>query len=599
MSPSENSERHQPDFRALFESAPGCYLVLAPDFSIVAVSDAYLDATMTRRNEILGRNIFDVFPDNPADPAATGVANLRSSLTRVLHDRRPDTMAVQKYDIRRPGGAEGDFEERFWSPINSPVTGPDGKVAFIIHRVEDVTEYVRLKGEEAERNRQNEALHSKATEMEAEVHNRARELQRANEELRDLKEALEERVAERTAELMRATEQVRHAQKMEAIGQLAGGVAHDFNNLLTAIMGYAHLSAKRFAGDETALRDIEQILRASERAAILTRQLLAFSRRDVLQPKLLDLNAVIADTGAMLRRLIGENIELVTVPRDGLWPVRADGGHLEQVIMNLSVNARDAMPQGGRLTIETSNVELGEIYAGEKIGLPPGDYVLLAVSDNGEGMDEETKARIFEPFFTTKGAGSGTGLGLSTVYGIVQQWGGAIQVYTDPGWGSSFKVYFPRASGAVETAHRPSEPGEFPQGTETVLLAEDQDAVAAVIVTTLRLCGYNVLVARNGIDAMAVSQDHNGPIHLLITDIVMPAISGHELAERFRQERPEAKTLFISGYTEHGFSAQRLREWRASFLAKPFSPDAIARRVRELLDDVTVNQSWAAERESS
>jgi signal transduction histidine kinase/ActR/RegA family two-component response regulator len=594
MAPSPKDARNVPDFRVLFESVPGLYLVLSRDHIILAVSDAYLAATMTRREAITGRHVFDVFPDNPADPTATGVANLRDSLNRAVTLKRPDTMAVQKYDIRKPGRKAEEFEERFWSPINSPVLGPDGEVQFIIHRVEDVTEYVRLKRDQAEKGRRNEELETKASAMEAEIHNRGRELQETNRNLRELKDELETRVAERTAELVRATEQVRHAQKMEAIGKLAGGVAHDFNNVLTAIMGYAHLTARRLGSDEAALRDIEQILLASERAAILTRQLLAFSRRDVLQPRVLDVNEIIRDTGTMLRRLIGESIELVIAPREGLWPVKADRGHLEQVVMNLAVNARDAMPQGGRLTIETANVELGEVYAGDEIGLPAGEYVSLAVSDSGSGMDEETKSRIFEPFFTTKGPGSGTGLGLSTVYGIVQQWRGAIQVYSDIGWGSSFKVYLPRAAGAVEAPRARSKPGDYPRGTETILLAEDQDTVASVIVTTLQLCGYKILVTKNGIDAMTIAESHDGTIDLLISDIVMPAISGHELAERFRHARPDAKILFVSGYAEQGVSGQTLTSSQAAFLAKPFTPDALARRVREVLDGVLQETSRAA-----
>jgi len=594
MAPSPKDARNVPDFRVLFESVPGLYLVLSRDHIILAVSDAYLAATMTGREAIIGRHVFDVFPDNPADPTATGVANLRDSLNRAVSLKRPDTMAVQKYDIRKPGRKAEEFEERFWSPINSPVLGPDGEVQFIIHRVEDVTEYVRLKRDQAEKGRRNEELETKASAMEAEIHNRGRELQETNRNLRELKDELETRVADRTAELVRATEQVRHAQKMEAIGKLAGGVAHDFNNVLTAIMGYAHLTARRLDSNDSALRDIEQILLASERAAILTRQLLAFSRRDVLQPRVLDVNEIIRDTGTMLRRLIGESIELVIAPREGLWPVKADRGHLEQVVMNLAVNARDAMPQGGRLTIETANVELGEVYAGDDVGLPPGEYVSLAVSDSGSGMDEETKSRIFEPFFTTKGPESGTGLGLSTVYGIVQQWRGAIQVYSDIGWGSSFKVYLPRAVGAVEVPRARSEPGDYPRGTETILLAEDQDTVASVIVETLHLCGYEVLVARNGIDAMTIAENHDGAIDLLVSDIVMPAISGHELAERFRHARPDAKILFVSGYAEQGVSGQTLTSSQASFLAKPFTPDALARRIREVLDGALQETSRAA-----
>ena len=570
-----------PDFRALFEAAPGLYLVLAPDLTIVAASDAYLQATMTMRTEIVGRPLFDVFPDNPADPGATGVANLSASLERVLSERRSDTMAVQKYDIPKP---DGSFEERHWSPVNSPVVDGDGNVIFIIHRVEDVTEYMRLREARAQEQSVAAALQTKTDAMGAEIHRRAQELQGANRELRELKNSLEARVAERTAELMRAHEQVRHSQKMEAIGQLAGGVAHDFNNLLTAIMGYAHLSARRVADNQAALKDIEEILRAAERATILTRQLLAFSRRDVVQPRVLDLNEVMQGVAGMLRRVVGEDVELILAPREGLWPVLADRGHMEQVIMNLVVNARDAMPEGGRLTIETANLELGDVYAGETVGLQAGEYVLLAVSDTGEGMDEATRARIFEPFFTTKGPERGTGLGLSTVYGIAHQWSGAIQVYSDVGWGSSFKVYLPRAAGSTETSRDTEALNEFPGGTETILVAEDQDPVAAVIVASLRICGYNVLLAPGGVDAVSMAERYNGTIALLLTDVVMPTIGGHELAERVKAARPNVKVLYVSGYSERGFSSQTLEASGAAFLAKPFSPMHLARKVREVLD---------------
>ena len=584
MSDRPDSGLPSPDFRSLFESAPGLYLALLPDLTIVAASDAYLEATMTRREEILGRCLFEVFPDNPDDPTATGVSNLRASLERVLARQRPDTMAVQKYDVRRPEEQGGGFEERYWSPVNSPVLGPDGKHTYIIHRVEDVTEFVRLKRRGSEQHRLTEEMRQQAATMEAEIFRRAQEIQEANRRLRELQADLEERVRARTADLERANEQLRHAQKMEAIGRLAGGVAHDFNNLLTAIMGYAQLMTMRLRPEDPALRDTEEILRASERAAMLTRQLLAFSRREVLQPKVLDLNVIIADMGKMLRRLLGEGIGLTVAPGDGLWAVTADPGHLEQVVMNLAVNARDAMAEGGRLTIETSNIELGEVYAGDHVGVEPGAYVLLEVSDTGSGMSDETKARIFEPFFTTKGPAQGTGLGLSTVYGIVQQWGGAIQVYSDEGWGTTFKVYLPRTHGSAEPSTRSMNPGEVPRGSETVLLAEDQDAVAAVVRATLHLCGYQVLEAHNGAEAVTVLEQHDRPIHLLITDVVMPLMGGPELAARARDLRPDLKLLFMSGYSERAFTSHGLADLGAAFLQKPFMPEALARKVREILD---------------
>ena len=573
-----------PDYRVLFESAPDHYLVLAADLRIVAVSDAYLRATMTERASILGRTLFEVFPDNPDDPGASGVANLHASLKRVLADRRPDTMAVQKYDIRHPDSEGGSFEERYWSPVNSPVLGPDGEVAYIIHRVEDVTEFVRLKQQGREQDRETRELRTRTEVMETEIFRRAQEIQEANRQLRDLQADLEERVRVRTAELERANEQLRHSQKMEAIGRLAGGVAHDFNNLLTAIMGYAQLMTLRLGPNDPAIRDTEEILRAADRASMLTRQLLAFSRREVLQPRLMSLNAGIADMGKMLRRLIGETIELQIIPGDDLWTVTADPGHIEQVLLNLSINARDAMPEGGRLTIETANVELGEVYAGDEVGVAPGAYVLLAVTDSGSGMDDATKARAFEPFFTTKGPERGTGPGLSTVYGIVKQWGGAVQIYSDLGWGTTVKVYLPRTHGVAEPVARADARASMPQGSETVLFAEDQDAVAAVVRATLQLCGYRVLQAHNGGEAMALSEQHEGAIPLLISDLVMPGMNGLELAVSIRRTRPETKVLIISGYSERAFSSGAVTEIGAAFMQKPFMPHILARKVREVLD---------------
>lgn len=378
--------------------------------------------------------------------------------------------------------------------------------------------------------------------------------------------------------------QLRQSQKMEAVGTLAGGVAHDFNNLLTAIMGYGQLMAMRMKPGDPALRDTEEILKAATRASLLTRQLLSFSRREVVQPRLLDLNVVVSDIGKMLRRLIGESIDLAVVPGDDLWAVKADPGHMEQVLMNLSVNARDAMAKGGRLTIETSNIDLGKVYVGEHVGVEPGAYVMLAVSDTGTGMDEETKARIFEPFFTTKGPESGTGLGLSTVYGIVRQWGGAIQVYSEVGWGTSFKVYLPRAAGKADPILRAESPTEVPGGSETVLLVEDQDAVAAVIRATLHVYGYEVLEAHNGAEALALLERHEGHVHLLVTDVVMPGMDGSELAGRVRELSRETKILLISGFSERAFSAHGASDPGFAFLQKPFMPESFARKIREVLD---------------
>ncbi len=380
-------------------------------------------------------------------------------------------------------------------------------------------------------------------------------------------------------------DQLLQAQKMEAVGRLAGGVAHDFNNLPTAIMGYAQLMAARLGPDDPATHDAQEILKASARAAMLTRHLLAFSRRDVVQMQVLDLNLVVADITKMLRRLIGADIELNVIAAAGRLAVKADVGQLEQVIMNLAVNARDAMPQGGRLTIETSLSELSAEMAGGQIpGLDPGPHVLLAVTDTGIGMDRETQARIFEPFFTTKAPDKGTGLGLSTVYGIVQQCGGSIHVYSDIGWGTTFKIYLPLTDAKVMDSGPVESRPEIPHGTETLLIVEDEDAVAAVMRAALEGCGYNVLEARHGAEALALCKSHDGPIHLLLTDIIMPVMMGPELAERFAAMRPEAKVMFTSGYTERGLASFGTLDPQTPYLQKPFGPDVLARKVRDVLN---------------
>jgi two-component system cell cycle sensor histidine kinase/response regulator CckA len=379
-------------------------------------------------------------------------------------------------------------------------------------------------------------------------------------------------------------EQLRQSQKLEAIGMLAGGIAHDFNNLLTAITGYSDLTLWRLREEDPLHRNISEVKKAAERAAALTRQLLAFSRKQVLQPKTLDLNGVVSDLEKMLRRLIGEDVELRTVLEPELGSVRADPGQIEQVLMNLAVNARDAMPHGGKLTIETENVYLDDEYVSRHIAVHPGSYVMLAVSDTGTGMDEQTRARIFEPFFTTKGIGRGTGLGLSTVYGIVKQSGGSIWVYSEVGRGTTFKVYLPRVDESAQEYKQSAEVRESVQGTETVLLAEDEEIVRELAREVLEAYGYQVLVATNGGSALLICERHKEPIHLLVTDVVMPEMSGRELADRLSQLRPEMKVLYMSGYTDNAIVHQGVLDEGANFIQKPFAPNALARKVREVLD---------------
>ena len=378
-------------------------------------------------------------------------------------------------------------------------------------------------------------------------------------------------------------EQLRQSQKLESVGQLAGGIAHDFNNLLTVISGYSDLLL-RGAKDEGQRQKIDEVKKAAERAASLTRQLLAFSRKQVLEPKVIDLNDVVAEADKMLRRLIGEDIHLVTMCDPGLWRVKADPGQLLQVTINLAVNARDAMPRGGKLTIETRNVELDEAYVREHVAVIPGPYVMLAVSDTGVGMDAETQRQIFEPFFTTKEVGRGTGLGLSMVYGVVKQSGGNIWVYSEPGKGTTFKIYLPRVDDAGEKVQADAATHAQLRGTETVLLVEDEGMVRTLLRDILGAEGYTVLAAAGGQEALEICKRHEGPIHLILTDVVMPGMSGRELVARLSETCRDLKVLYISGYTDDAIVHHGVLDEGTNFLQKPFTPDAVLRKVREVLD---------------
>jgi signal transduction histidine kinase len=384
--------------------------------------------------------------------------------------------------------------------------------------------------------------------------------------------------------LRQSEERLRQGQKMEAVGRLAGGVAHDFNNLLTVIISYSDLLLEDLGSDDPKRDDVGQIRKAAEGAAALTRQLLAFSRQQVLEPKVLDVNASVVSTEKLLKRLIGEDVQLATSLAPDLGRVKVDPGQVEQIIMNLAVNARDAMPQGGRMTIETANVDMDEIYVRSHAPARPGRYVMLALSDTGIGMDEPTKARIFEPFFTTKDPGKGTGLGLATVYGIVKQSGGFIWVYSEPGHGTSFKLYLPRVDEPAEPVAAPIPMTEPGRGTETVLLVEDAASVRMVTRQVLERYGYAVLEAPNGDTALRLAAKHHGPIHLLLTDVIMPGLSGRQLAEQLAQLRPDMKVLYASGYAGNAIVHHGILESGIAYLPKPFTPETLGRRVRQVLD---------------
>jgi two-component system cell cycle sensor histidine kinase/response regulator CckA len=376
---------------------------------------------------------------------------------------------------------------------------------------------------------------------------------------------------------------LRQSQKMEAVGQLAGGVAHDFNNLLGVILGYTGLMLDHLSPDDPNHKAIEEIQKAGDRAALLTRQLLAFSRKQVLQPKSLDLNTVVAGTEKLLQRLIGEHIELLVILSPALTRVKADAGQLEQIIMNLAVNARDAMPTGGKLTIETSNVEFCDEYVAQHPTTGLGPHVMLAVSDTGHGMDAVTKAHMFEPFFTTKEFGKGTGLGLSTVYGIVKQSGGSIWVYSEVGLGTTFKIYLPCVGPILEIASSGDRPESVEGGSQTILVVEDEAALLRVTQQSLEAVGYTILAAHCPAEAIRISESHPGPIHLLVSDVIMPKMNGAQLATVLSAQRPEMKVLYVSGYTDDTIVRHGVLEPGLAFLQKPFSPKTLARKVCELL----------------
>jgi len=379
-------------------------------------------------------------------------------------------------------------------------------------------------------------------------------------------------------------QQLQQSHKLEGIGQLASGIAHDFNNLLTIINGYGELISKRVENDDILYKEISEIKAAGERAAALTEQLLAFSRRKIVRPKVINPNTSIININKMLLRLIGENIKIDTILESNIANIKIDPGQFDQIIMNLVVNARDAMISGGIVTIETASFYIDEHYAKHHISAKPGHYILLSVSDTGEGMNETTKARIFEPFYTTKKAGKGTGLGLSTVYGIVKQANGNIWVYSEPGKGTTFKIYLPVAEGTLEISTKKNLDTKDYKGTETILVVEDDPSVRELTCNFLRYYGYNVIETRDVDHALDVSKDLAGQFSILITDVVMPKMSGHELSRHILAENPGIKILYVTGYTDNSIVHHGILDEGVNLLTKPFGPDDLAKKVREVLD---------------
>lgn len=675
---------HNPEYRAVFESSPGSYLLLSPDLTIVGVTDAYLRATMTRRDDILGRGLFEVFPDNPNDPSATGVRNLEASLTRVLEHKRPDRMALQKYDIRRP---ESDgFEERYWSPLNTPVLDATGEVRYIIHWVEDVTEFIRLQRDmERDQAVPGESLTARAGRIDAEAFlqteavETSRKLTESERRYRFLADAVpqliwtadpggkldyvnarwvaftglardqllgegwqhvvhpedRDRIAGAWAEVVArktelfqeehrlrhhdgtwrfvlttavpypdrslaiakwfgtttdihdrvtAEEHMRQAQRLHAVGKLAGGMAHEVNNMMSVVLGFGELALGSMMPDDPSRRDVEEMVKAGRRAAEVTRQLLAFSREQVLKPVVMDLNDVVGDLVPALERLLGADRRLEVVSGRRVALVRADPGQMDQVLINLVSNARDATPANGlvMIRIDTGMVDAGLLERHLESELPTGRYARLAVSDNGVGMSAEVTARVFEPFFTTKVVGRGTGLGLSMVYGIVKQSGGFLGVDSTPDHGTTFTVHLPLADAEIT---EPIVTSMAPQGEgETILVVEDEPVVRSLVLRILEAYGYRVYQAPTGIAALEFLSKPGTEVDLVVCDIVMPRMSGREFGARIRERHPGLPILFMSGYGGDEIRQRGLMEEGAPFLQKPITPDALAIAVRAELD---------------
>jgi PAS domain S-box-containing protein len=669
-----------PNYTAAFNAAPGNYLLLFPDLRIAGVTDAYLAATMTSRDAIIGRPLFDVFPDNPDEPTADGVRNLRQSLARVLATRRADRMAVQKYDIQRPASVGGGFEERYWSPLNTPVLGADGGVELIIHWVEDVTDFVRLKREVERGAEIRDAQNREAIQpfFRGEAVAASKKLLETERRYQFLADALplliwtadaegrldycnsrwldvtgkgfgelrgdgwlsvihgedhggtvtawaaarargatfrtQHRMVGRdgsvrwmlthaepyrngngriekwfgsTADIherVEAEQQMLGAQRLQAVGTLAGGMAHEVNNMMTAVLGFGEIVAAALGANHPQRADLDEMIRAGARAADVTRQLLAFSRRQVLKPAVVDINLIVTELVPVLRRLVGSDRRLDM--RLSPTPVRAvaDRGQLEQVLINLAANARDATATNGVIALETAEVTLdaGSIHLHREEEAVPGRYVRMTVRDDGQGMLPDTLARAFEPFFTTKEVGHGTGLGLSMVYGIAKQSGGYVHIESAVGSGTAVIVYLP----LVEADITPTEhPKEVNRGRgQRILVVEDETLVRSLAQRGLEAAGYTVFQAPNGAAALQFLQTEAAAIDLVLTDVVMPNMNGRQLADAIAAKYPKMPILFMSGYGGDDILNRGLMVADAPFVQKPFTLEDLARAVRLRLE---------------
>jgi signal transduction histidine kinase len=538
-------------------SGCACVVLNADTWRVVAISDRYLGLMHKTREIAQGLSFLELWTDQSQLPCPH--ETLRASLRRAISLQEP---TVRLHDFEDEVGALA------WLERTTPIIDAGGRVSHLVHVVEGPFRGGRLEGAAI------------VAELDEQVRRHAFELEQTSDRL--LRETAEHMKTDRA--LKRSEDQLRQAQKLDALGRLAGGIAHDFNNLLSVILGYSSSLVMENEIDASALPQINEIKTAAERAADLTQQLLAFSRGQVLAPQIVDVNTGLVRLEKMLKRLVGEDVELRLVLSPQIGRVRVDAGQLEQVVMNLVINARDSMPTGGSVTIETDNVDFDEQYSRDHLGTLPGRYVMLSVSDTGCGMDKATQARIFEPFFTTKEPGKGTGLGLSTAFGIIKQSGGSIWVYSELRRGSSFKVYLPRVDAPVDREKRTSDTGAGPRGDETVLLVEDDPQVRRLACTVLRRAGYDVVEASAPEDALRWSTISDRRLHLLLTDVVMPKMSGRVLAEELAKRIAKLKVLYMSGYTDDAVLRHGIVESGAAFLQKPLTPATLLRKVREVLD---------------